>query len=169
MALTVEQGFAAVTVRDITKRAMINRSTFYRYYLDKYDLLDQYMAGVYELTGGSEEPEAEGMEALPGPVKLLRHIQQYADFFRVMLGTKGDPAFIERFRQNTEQRFRSWAIEDHNPTGAPFELRIKYLSYAGVGAIVWWLEHGQHISPEQLARWLSSISTGFMGHAVKSK
>ncbi|HEX2906841.1 MAG TPA: TetR family transcriptional regulator, partial [Phototrophicaceae bacterium] len=40
--LTVEKGFAAVTVRDITERAMVNRSTFYRHYLDKYELLDQY-------------------------------------------------------------------------------------------------------------------------------
>lgn len=39
--LTVEKGFAAVTVRDICERAMVNRSTFYRHYIDKYDLLDQ--------------------------------------------------------------------------------------------------------------------------------
>ena len=78
IALTVEKGFAAVTVRDITERAIINRSTFYRHYLDKYDLLDQFMTNVYQLTSGIEEPEAEGMEALPGPVKLLRHIQQHA-------------------------------------------------------------------------------------------
>ena len=32
---TVEKGFAALTVRDITGRAMVNRSTFYRHYLDK--------------------------------------------------------------------------------------------------------------------------------------
>src|SRR5258708_1039661 len=47
--LTVEMGFAAVTVRDITRRAMVNRSTFYRHYLDKYDLLNQYMADVQAL------------------------------------------------------------------------------------------------------------------------
>ncbi|MBV9790850.1 MAG: helix-turn-helix transcriptional regulator, partial [Chloroflexi bacterium] len=41
--LTVEQGFAAVTVRDIARRAQINRSTFYRHYLDKYDVLNQYL------------------------------------------------------------------------------------------------------------------------------
>jgi AcrR family transcriptional regulator len=39
IALTIEKGFAAVTVRDITERAMVNRSTFYRHYLDKYELL----------------------------------------------------------------------------------------------------------------------------------
>ena len=38
---TIEKGFAALTVRDITERAMVNRSTFYRHYLDKYDLLEQ--------------------------------------------------------------------------------------------------------------------------------
>ena len=40
---TIEKGFAALTVRDITERAMVNRSTFYRHYLDKYDLLEQYI------------------------------------------------------------------------------------------------------------------------------
>ena len=39
--LTVEKGFAALTVSDITERAMVKRSTFYRHYLDKHDLLAQ--------------------------------------------------------------------------------------------------------------------------------
>ena len=44
---TVEKGFAALTVRDITRRAMVNRSTFYRHYLDKYDLLEQHLTFQY--------------------------------------------------------------------------------------------------------------------------
>lgn len=40
--LTIEKGFAALTVQDIADRAMINRATFYRHYLDKYSLLDKY-------------------------------------------------------------------------------------------------------------------------------
>ena len=46
---TVEKGFAALTVRDITRRAMVNRSTFYRHYLDKYDLLEQHLNEIYEV------------------------------------------------------------------------------------------------------------------------
>jgi AcrR family transcriptional regulator len=46
---TVEKGFAALTVRDITERAMVNRSTFYRHYLDKYDLLEQHLNEIYEV------------------------------------------------------------------------------------------------------------------------
>ncbi len=31
ISLTMEKGFAAVTVRDITERAMVNRGTFYHH------------------------------------------------------------------------------------------------------------------------------------------
>src|SRR5215471_2043298 len=49
LELTVEKGFAALTVQDITERAMVNRSTFYRHYLDKFDLVDKYLEQVYAL------------------------------------------------------------------------------------------------------------------------
>jgi AcrR family transcriptional regulator len=41
--LIVEKDYAAVTVRDIALRAKVNRSTFYRHYLDKADLLAHYL------------------------------------------------------------------------------------------------------------------------------
>jgi hypothetical protein len=131
------------------------------------------MDGVYALTG--KEPDEDmsaqpdGQEAQEGPVKLLRHVQQHADFYRVMLGSKGDPAFTERFRQNTERRFRTWVEGSVDPNAPPLDLRITCHSYAGVGAIRWWLEHSQQTSPEQLARWLSQLSTSMMGSIVKPK
>ena len=33
-----------LTVDQLCQQAMINRSTFYKYYQDKYDLMDQYLA-----------------------------------------------------------------------------------------------------------------------------
>jgi AcrR family transcriptional regulator len=159
--LTVEKGFAALTVRDITERAMVNRSTFYRHYLDKYDLLEQYMHEIHELTD----------ETL-GPLNLLKHIQQFADFYRVMLGAKGDPNFAQRFRQNTEKRFRSFfeqASTEPEPNGPPTDLRLSCIAYAGVGAIVWWLEQEQPFSPEQLAIWLGQISSAITGPSIKPK
>ena len=37
--LIVMKGFDALTVSDITRRAEINRGTFYLHYIDKFDLL----------------------------------------------------------------------------------------------------------------------------------
>lgn len=38
-----EIGFLHMTVKNITEKARINRSTFYKYYKDKYDLRDKYV------------------------------------------------------------------------------------------------------------------------------
>src|SRR5690349_18415612 len=46
---TVQKGFSALTVSDITSHAGVNRATFYRHFKDKFDLLDNYAQGVYEL------------------------------------------------------------------------------------------------------------------------
>src|ERR1700753_2571945 len=106
--LTVEKGFTALTVRDITQRAEVNRSTFYRHYLDKYDLLEHYMDEMYKLTDDqtflAEKLAPNPNETHLGPLDLLKHIQLFADFYHVMLGEKGDPLFAQRFRQNTEKR-----------------------------------------------------------------
>src|SRR3984893_2652660 len=174
--LTVEKGFAALTVRDITERAMVNRSTFYRHYLDKYDLLEQYMNEIHELTEDqtllAEKLAPTSHEASSGPLNLLKHIQQFANFYRVMLSAKGDPLFTQRFRQNTEKRFRSFfalAFTEPEPNEPPIDLKLSCIAYAGVGATVWWLEQEQPCPPEQLAIWLGQLSSAIAGPSLKPK
>jgi AcrR family transcriptional regulator len=167
--LTIEKGFAAITVQHIADRAMINRATFYRHYLDKYDLLDKYMNEVYEMTASQETSkptattgdESMGVGAAPrGMVSMFEHVQQHADFYRVMIGAKGDPAFVERGRQFSEMRLRSLIPSKHtklNPNSPPLELCLSYLSYAGMGAIAWWLNEGRAYTPQQVASWCDQL------------
>lgn len=164
--LTVEKGFAAVTVRDIAKRARVNRSTFYRHYLDKYELLNQYLdelqALVAKAASAAEQTSQTTPEKVPaGLLVLVKHVQEYADFYRAMLGQNGDQVFTHRFRQLSEQRYRSlFARFGHTPDPAapPLELKLTYISCAAVGAMLWWLENGQPYSAEQLAIWLGQLS-----------
>jgi AcrR family transcriptional regulator len=172
--LTVEKGFTALTVRDITQRAEVNRSTFYRHYLDKYDLLEQYMDEMYKLTDDqtflAEKLAPNSNETQLGPLNLLKHIQLFADFYHVMLGEKGDPLFAQRFRQNTEKRFRSLLVlasTEQDPNTLPINLKLSCIAYAGVGAIVWWLEQEHPCPPEQLAIWLGQLSSAIAGPSFK--
>ncbi|MBX3065519.1 MAG: TetR/AcrR family transcriptional regulator [Anaerolineae bacterium] len=175
--LTVEKGFAAITVRDITERAMVNRSTFYRHYLDKYQLLNEYLdevavmiaAEVFEegkLKVHHQSTNADKPEVPAGLLALLKHIQQHPDFYRVMLGEKGDSAFIQRFRQNNELHYRRMLelseakLDAH---AAPLDMRLSYVSCAGIGAILWWLENDQPCAAEQLAVWLGQLSSTSIG------
>ncbi len=164
-----EKGFAHVTVRDITERAMVNRATFYRHYQDKYDLLAHYMKELSELIDSNEGENSFADQAEqspdahpPGLVSLLRHMQVHADFYRVMLGNQGDPSFCaQSFRGYIERGFRHMlSSQPHqpDPDRPPVELTVNYLLHAGIGAIVWWLENDQPCSPEQMAIWLYELS-----------
>jgi len=164
-----EKGFAHVTVGDIAERAMVNRATFYRHYEDKYDLLRHYMEELSEMidsqSGASspEEPLDLSADSLPaGLVNLYRHIQANREFYRVMLGNQGDPAFCaQSFRDFIERGLRhmlSSQASQNDPGRPPVDLIVSYLLSAGVGAIVWWLEQEQPCSPEQMAVWLYQLS-----------
>ncbi len=39
--LIEERGFEALTIGELTSRAMVSRAAFYRHYQDKYDLVEQ--------------------------------------------------------------------------------------------------------------------------------
>lgn len=170
-ALSVEKGFAAVTVRDLTQRAQVNRSTFYRHYLDKYDLLNQYFdhlqAQVAQAAANAEQAGDSAPERVPaGLLLLVRHVQEHAEFYQVMLGAHGDQAFVHRFRQLPEQRYRVlFARFDKaaTPQEPPAALQLQYISYAFVGAVLWWLENAQPVPAEQLALWLGQLSMASAG------
>lgn len=81
MELTVQRGFDSVTVKAIREHAMVNRATFYRHYVDKYDLLNQHMDELYDLLEQSQGEKSRASAKLPlGLVQMLEHLRGHADF-----------------------------------------------------------------------------------------
>ncbi|MBV9709432.1 MAG: TetR/AcrR family transcriptional regulator [Ktedonobacteraceae bacterium] len=156
---TVEKGFAALTVRDITRRAMVNRSTFYRHYLDKYDLLEQHLNEIYEVL---EEGGIIGEGRHEGIIELFQQIQQFPDFYRVMLGPQADAFLSQRFRQQTQQRVLAYFHQTFpeaasDPDTPPLDLKFTTIASAGCSALGWWLEQERPSTPEQFAHWVRQL------------
>ena len=165
IALTVEQGYDTIRVQDIVDRALINRSTFYRHYLDKDDLLSKYMD---EVTGSTFKDDF-GFENT-GVVKLLNHIQLYREFYRIMLSANGHPLVSERLRQKVESRFRAHLTVANKPQGAKtasIELQLRTMSAAGIGAILWWVENNIPCTSEELSVWIGQLSAAAVEQSTK--
>jgi AcrR family transcriptional regulator len=155
--MTIAKGFAAVTVRDITEHAGVNRATFYRHYQDKFDLLDQYAQEVYQLLDSPEESiaregrQSAGSERLSaGMVRMFEHVLTFARFYRVMLGKNGDPAFGAKMRHYIEKRLRQ-SLPDALAGDPLAELYLNYVSSGAVGIVLWWLEHVESLSAAAMA------------------
>ncbi len=157
--LTVEMGYEVITVQDIVNRADINRSTFYRHYLDKDDLLSKYMDEVTGVIFKDDFPNEQ--DILSGLIKLLNHIQTFSEFYRIMLSANGHPLVSHRLRQKIESHFRFILVQDKGAKESKtpqFDMQLKYISAAGIGAILWWVENNTPCTSEELVELVNSIT-----------
>lgn len=90
-------GIGKVSVREIVKKAGYNRSTFYEYFIDIYDVLEQIEASIL--------PDIEKHKDIirkTGPHLPLKHFagvySQNKKYFVALLGKNGDPAFLEKIK-----------------------------------------------------------------------
>src|SRR5260370_17274595 len=91
--LIEERGFEALTVGELTSRALVSRAAFYRNYQDKYDLVEQIfeeaMSALLNAVGeiGPEHPPEMC-------VTFFEHIAASKPLYRPLLRTHASPSFL---------------------------------------------------------------------------
>src|SRR5215813_9036764 len=157
IALIEEQGFEALTIGELTERAMVSRAAFYRNYQDKYDLVEQIfeeaMSALLRAVGelGREHP-AESW------VTFFEHIAQYDRLYRALLGSKGSPWFVRKMRASLTGLVKERGRLPHEPDAIARPVHTfsdefvpGLVSAMFVEIITWWLEHGQPYTPREMA------------------
>lgn len=98
-------GFEKITVQNLTKKANINRTTFYLHYMDKYDLLgkieDEILEGLKQLITNLPVNEVLQNGFLnEKPFMALHSVYSYIEenhtFFTLIMGKNGDPSFVNK-------------------------------------------------------------------------
>lgn len=161
---TIQKGFAAVTVSDITTQAGINRATFYRHYKDKFDLLNQYAGTIFNLldanNGPAQTPTIRDKHQLPtGIVNIFNHVRDNAQFYRTMWGKHGDPDFAEKIRVYIQKRIRKSLPQEIPVDEKRIDLFVSYSASASFGAVLWWLEHDMPYSSEEMILLLQHLES----------
>ena len=97
-----KNGLENITVSDIAHKAMINRTTFYLHYKDKYDLLssleDEALHHIQVATSSITmeylHNYLDGDQPFPHIVEMLTYIQENATFFGLITRNDVDPSFL---------------------------------------------------------------------------
>lgn len=170
--LMEEKGFEAITVKDITTKAKINRGTFYAHYQDKFDLMErcqkeimqeissiakQNFSDVINELGNNTSPQTR----LNIFVYVFEYLNENSGFMKAALSSKGDLSFqtkIKEFMWKTIFEDKQNAIIKEENLMVPAQYFASYIASAHIGVIQEWLESGRKESPQEMARILSTIT-----------
>ena len=153
--------FDSITIADITKKAAINRGTFYLHYIDKFDLLEQIEQQLFSDLGShidelqahylSKQTFEKEQEHLAN--MLFSFIAKHASMLKIFFGGHGRAGFHLRFRDSFSQKVRfNLEQSEHFYTSLsfPIEYLISFITSAFLGLIEQWIQNDLDKTPQEM-------------------
>ena len=147
--LTLEKGYEAVTIRDITQRADVAYTTFFRHYPDKDALLQDVLEVVLDDLVGLLQPHMPTDDPAEVGTLLFQYVGEHSEVSRVLLSTRGSRALAQQMVAEGSQR----VLSEHQPRSGslvPAEVAANHLVASSVALVQWWLEHDMPYTPAQM-------------------
>lgn len=151
MELLSKMPLTKINVKDIVENCDLSRQTFYRYFKDKYDLINWCLKR--EMDQLNEELEKDPTAYLQITIRLLNMIKSQKNFYISAFKMSGQNAMVDFFI-NYSARF---GIEYFYPqvhdekSWEKLAFAFRYTAYGSVYSIINWALTGMKESPENLA------------------
>ena len=165
--------FTALTVKDLTAAMEINKSTFYHYYQDKYDLrehvidaaLDHFANGVdVSYINLTPSKLAQYERELPA---ALRPIRENRPELLTLWSPNMESNVFERMQQIFVDKVLT-ALQSAHPTAPenPYDLlHARLFASSAMQVVRWWLEVAPSTTPEEIATLIVGYLKSGMYHA----
>lgn len=163
VALTLEKGYEAVTIQDITTRAGVGYRTYFRHFNDKDELLLYVLRfSVTELRNLAIFPPMDGSLSQAEAVKLnehnsriiFEHVGAHSDLFRVFFRSK-HITLKPAFQYVRQEAYDILTTAPDSPI--PPEVLAHQIASSIFAMIEWWLENDMPYPPERMGRYLTIL------------
>lgn len=153
MALIMEKGYETVTIKDITERAGVDRTTFYLHARDKRQLFElSQRQMIDELFPSDDQAPPRGQRSLWAFQQIAADPEAYRALFTV-----NDNDTARRLHEYGSAHIERLIEASGLLSGAPFDLLASFASSAFRGLVLWWLEQDQRLPPERMAGIYASL------------
>lgn len=147
--LYCEQRIEKITVKDITNKAGYNRSTFYEYFKDPYDVLEQLEAMLIPNLDGLP-PLMSNSFTMGMPIDLFMAVyKNNRKYYAVLLGDNGDPAFASKLKRVIKPIIKDALQEKVACEPVMLDYMLEYTLTAMIGIMSYWFSQSEPI-PEEL-------------------
>ena len=137
--LYCKEGIEKVSVKEITAKAGYNRSTFYEYFTDVYDVLEQIENSL--LPGPQDLPplKLENSSATPLPIDTFINIyEKNRKYFVVLLGENGDPSFQSKLKRSVKDMLKNKLVTEGIGDNFELDFTLEYILSAMIGVLSYW-------------------------------
>jgi len=148
IALMLERGWDAVSVRDICQRADVGRSTFYVHFADKENLL---LSGFDELHRGMEELRAAAPRSFGFLLPLVEHAAENRRLVEALLGRQSGQRVHWRFRDVLRALIES-ELETLGVVPPVLAPGAQYIAGGTAELLMGWVEHPKGVSAEEISQ-----------------
>ena len=145
-----------ITVRDILEASGISRPTFYKYFIDKQDLIGyvfrKELCEPFFLDYSKALVDRE--------VPFLKYLRKHQNFYLHALELTGQNSFYEMWLSLATDSlvgFYKSNPDYSNVDEKKIHFAAKYLAYAWVNMNICWLRNPDGLSAEEMAHQLNSI------------
>ncbi|MBS4209439.1 TetR-like C-terminal domain-containing protein [Bacillus sp. FJAT-50079] len=168
ISLLEEQEFYKISVQALTKKAEINRVTYYLHYQDMDDFIEQFLQDLLDeietiLMAKYDAPEEPDYE-LNILVTFLEYISANSHIYKTLMVSKSIPYFTPRLIELMQKMI----LQDETHTSPAFQgsdipkdIAAWYGTSAMVGTIALWLGEDMPYSPHYLAKQMVKLNPFF--------
>ncbi len=129
-----------ITIKEITVKAGYNRSTFYEYFTDVYDILEQIENTL--ITDIEKYPLQHGVQNRNDkPLDFsffFKFYESHRDFLTVLLGENGNPAFQLKMKNSLKPQLKHVLLETGIKDDFRLDLLLDYNISAMNGVLFTW-------------------------------
>jgi AcrR family transcriptional regulator len=146
-----------ISVKELCQRANLNRGTFYSYYENIDNLLEEIEEELLSDLVNIIKTEniiihtKEDLDIFLETIKKLTdYIRKHGDYFKALLGKNGDNLFTYKIKNTMKKKLSIKFKAEKRNVGNLNEYLLEYISSANIGVITYWVETGMKTTPEEL-------------------
>ena len=157
LQLMKEQTFETISIRQLIDLAEVNRSTFYRHYLDKYDLLEKiedrllgdlqvyYQEALDSACLFKLEKDFKVEDYIHEKQNLFYFFEPYLEDLAILLGPNGCPTSSWRLQEALREIFwQSISLADPHLEEVEADLLLNHQAASFMGTLTYWLAHPRY-------------------------
>ena len=159
--LMKEKTFEEIKVSDICNKAMINRSTFYAHYIDKYELLVDFINIVKDELTSELKKNNNNLNTGEYYIELIRllldHLDENKEIYNAIMINNRNSIMMDIFLSVVNKDIIDRVKSDNINSNVPINVIIKFYLGGVINIGLEWLQNNTKYTKEEIVEYLSIL------------